>query len=301
MKHNPCTPRVLSLTLTILGLSLLTACGGGGDGSIATPVPTLTSGSITTPRYGQALVLTLNGNDLDRSMTVSSAGCAGITRSTAAPYISTATTAYYTCKVTGQGSQQFTITRGLDGSNAGSLSYTVPAPQVTMTVSDGAALAGSFVITLAPQQAPVTVDNFLDYVNAGFYDGSIFHRSIANFVIQGGGYDAPLAANATPTHKTTNPPITLEDNAGLSNTRLTVAMARLSTPVDSATSEFFINLVDNTGLDRNGAARGYAVFGSVTTGASLIDAIAAAPCVAAIVSTCLPVPNIVINSAVQTQ
>ena len=96
----------------------------------------------------------------------------------------------------------------------------------------------------------------------------------------------------------------LEDNAGLSNVRYTIAMARTSDP-DSATAQYFINLANNTGLDRNGAARGYAVFGSVTANTALVDAMAAAPCTGGQsflpVGDCLPTPNLVITSATQTR
>ena len=183
------------------------------------------------------------------------------------------------------------------------------APQVTVTVSNGVGLTGTFVITLDDTRAPLTVANFLTYVRAGFYTGTVIHRNSPGFVLQGGGYTGPLVAGGpVPTTKPTSPPIVLEDNAGLSNLRLTVAMARLSPPngpVDSATSQFFVNLANNTFLDRTATARGYAVFGTVTVGADFITAIANAPCTpwAVFLSTgeCLPTPNLTITSAVQTR
>jgi cyclophilin family peptidyl-prolyl cis-trans isomerase len=180
-----------------------------------------------------------------------------------------------------------------------------PAPQVTMKVSNGAGVSGSFVITLAPNLTPVTVANFLAYVNAGFYDGVAFHRYSPNFVLQGGGYNSGLDPNRPePQTKAAQPPIVLEDNAGLSNTRLTVAMARTTDP-DSANSQFFINLNNNLFLDRTVTARGYAVFGAVTAGADFVTAMTAAPCLPypALVgpNECTPVPNLVITSARQTQ
>lgn len=287
-------------------LPLLGACGGGGGGSgdAVSPAPTVTSATVGTPRYSRQVLLTLNGSLLDQPITVTSAGCTGISRSTTAPNISTATTAYYTCTVNSQGAQQFSVVRNADNVTLATPSYNVPVPQVTMTVSNGAAVNGSFVISLVPQQAPITVNNFLNYVNAGFYNGSIFHRLLPTFVMQAGGYDAGVAANVVPVHKTTNAAITLEDNAGLSNTNLTVSMARLGPPngsVDSATSEFFINLADNLNLNRTATTRGYAVFGSVTAGANVVTAMKAAPCVAALISECLPIPNLVITAATQTQ
>ncbi len=263
--------------------------------------PVVASASTGTPRYSQQLVLTLTGSNLDQPMTVTSTGCVNIVRSTTAPNISSATTAYYTCTVNAVGTQQFAVLRTAGNASLATPSYTVPVPQVTMTVSNGAAVSGSYVITLTPQQTPITVTNFLNYVNAGFYNNSVFHRRVTNFVLQGGGYDAPVVANAVPTHKITNAPIVLEDNAGLSNVRLSVAMARTGDP-DSATSEFFINLVDNLFLNRNGTTRGYAVFGNVTAGASVVTAMATAPCTSPnLISECLPIPNLVVTSAVQTQ
>jgi len=179
-----------------------------------------------------------------------------------------------------------------------------PPPQVTMTISNGSGVTGTLVLTLAPAQAPVTVANFLNYVNAGFYDGTAFHRHAPNFVLQGGGFAAPLSAAApAPAPKPTNPPIELEVGRGLSNTALTLAMARTNV-LNSATSQFFINLGNNAFLDT--AAGGYAVFGSITSGAEFIATMRAAPCVAWPLGPvppgdCLPVPNFVVTSARQTR
>ena len=134
---------------------------------------------------------------------------------------------------------------------------------------------GSIAFELDAEAAPVTVENFLAYVDAGFYDGqdgageTIFHRVIAGFVVQGGGY------TASGTLKDTLPAIVLESDNGLSNVRGTLAMARTGDP-DSATSQFYVNLVDNTGLDyQSPSSPGYAVFGEVVAGLDVIDDIAA--------------------------
>jgi cyclophilin family peptidyl-prolyl cis-trans isomerase len=173
-------------------------------------------------------------------------------------------------------------------------------PQVTLTIGNGAAVSGTVVITLLPEYAPQTVANFLAYVNSGFYVGSIIHRHQANFVMQGGGYASPVAATDTPTHKTTNAPIPLE--VKVSNVLGTVAMARTDVP-NSATSEFFINLSNNSFLDTS--AGGYAVFGYITdlTG---VNALKLAPCVSSTITAgtaygCLPVPNLVITAAAKTR
>ncbi len=129
---------------------------------------------------------------------------------------------------------------------------------------------GNIVIELNRQAAPVTVKNFLGYVEAGFYDGTIFHRVIPGFMIQGGGLTAEMA------EKETRDPIVNEAKNGLSNKRGTIAMARKPDP-NSATCQFFINHKDNTPLDYVANANpGYAVFGKVTEGMDVVDAIAAA-------------------------
>ena len=137
---------------------------------------------------------------------------------------------------------------------------------------------GDIVVELDAAKAPKTVDNFLQYVNSGFYNCTVFHRLVPGFVLQGGGFATPLSVSATALNspKPTNPPIVLEDNNGLSNLRWTLAMARTGLP-DSATSQFFVNLADNGATqDRAGIRRGFAVFGSITSGTEVITAAAAA-------------------------
>ncbi len=129
---------------------------------------------------------------------------------------------------------------------------------------------GTIVLELDQAKAPVTVGNFLQYVKGGFYDGTIFHRVIPNFMIQGGGMTADLQ------QKPTREAIVNESSNGLLNKRGTIAMARTNEP-NSATSQFFINLVDNSFLDKAGAQDGvgYGVFGKVVEGMKVVDAIAA--------------------------
>ena len=127
---------------------------------------------------------------------------------------------------------------------------------------------GLFTVQLFDKQAPVSVENFLKYVDEGFFDGTIFHRVIAGFMVQGGGLTADLK------NKRGHAPIKNEAANGLKNKRGTLAMARTN-DVDSATSQFFINLVDNDFLDHKGASSyGYAVFGRVDSGMDVVDAIA---------------------------
>lgn len=128
---------------------------------------------------------------------------------------------------------------------------------------------GNIGIELNRAKAPATVDNFVKYVKEGFFDGTIFHRVIPDFMIQGGGF--------TPdgSQKRTRQPIKLESKNGLKNTKGTIAMARTNDP-DSATSQFFINLIDNSFLNAGPGNQGYAVFGAVTTGIETVNTIAAA-------------------------
>jgi cyclophilin family peptidyl-prolyl cis-trans isomerase len=126
---------------------------------------------------------------------------------------------------------------------------------------------GTIEIELDSKNAEVTVLNFIGYVKDGFYDGTVFHRVIPGFMIQGGGF------TQDGTEKPTNDPIELESDNGLKNVRGAIAMARTSVP-DSATSQFFINLVDNEFLDHRPGNDGYAVFGSVVKGMDVVDAIA---------------------------
>jgi cyclophilin family peptidyl-prolyl cis-trans isomerase len=131
--------------------------------------------------------------------------------------------------------------------------------------------AGRIVIELLVDAAPITTANFLDYVNAGFYDGTVFHRVIPGFVVQGGGYGPDLGRKAT------RAPIRNEADNGLENTRGTLSMARTQDP-NSATSQFFINLSDNAYLDHHAPTLqgwGYAVFARVKDGMDVVDRIAA--------------------------
>lgn len=126
---------------------------------------------------------------------------------------------------------------------------------------------GRIVIELFPEAAPLSVENFLRYVDSGHYEGVLFHRVIAGFMIQTGGYDYVLL------EKETNAPVKNEAGNGLRNVRGAVALARTQDP-DSATSQFFINVADNAFLDGDGPKTGYAVFGRVVEGMPVVDQIA---------------------------
>ncbi len=139
------------------------------------------------------------------------------------------------------------------------------SPQVQVVTS-----LGSFTIELNTERAPLTVAQFLKYVDQGFYSGTIFHRAIPNFVIQGGGYDADYKLKGNPT-KVVN-----ESGNGLTNQRSTVGLARPPEP-HAGDVQFYVNLNDNAALDPNQARWGYAVFGKVVQGMDVVDQIANVP------------------------
>jgi peptidylprolyl isomerase/peptidyl-prolyl cis-trans isomerase B (cyclophilin B) len=143
-----------------------------------------------------------------------------------------------------------------------------PNPRVLIETTKG-----NITVELFPRNAPKSVDNFLGYVKSGFYDGTLFHRVIPGFMIQGGGMTADMA------EKPKGAPIPNEAENGLKNLRGTLAMARTADP-NSATSQFFINVADNPFLDHRGKSYdtwGYAVFGRVVAGMDVVDAIVAVP------------------------
>ena len=173
-----------------------------------------------------------------------------------------------------------------------SLAFAQPAPKPATKAAEPAKVAapaaapvagqhvvlhtsqGDITLELYPDKAPKTVDNFLQYANSGFYAGTVFHRVIPNFMIQGGGFTKELQL------KRTRAPIHNEANNGLSNLKYTVSMARTGDP-HSAAAQFFINLVDNKRLDytgdANGLTWGYCVFGKVIKGTDVVDKIGAVP------------------------
>lgn len=149
---------------------------------------------------------------------------------------------------------------------------------------------GNIKIELFPKEAPFTVKNFLEYVRDGYYNGTVFHRVIPGFMIQGGGFMADMKM------KQTGRPVKNEAGNGLKNDRGTVAMARTSDP-DSATSQFFINVVNNDGLNRPMPdGYGYAVFGKVVEGMDVVDKIAAVKTGSKMFFQDVPVTPVVIKS-----
>jgi peptidyl-prolyl cis-trans isomerase A (cyclophilin A) len=258
--------------LVVIGLA---ACGG------------LEKTDITPDRlmYGKLATFTVNGPNLDKGITFNAPSCSGIAEvvASAAP-----TQKVYTCTPAVTGPMTVAVVGG--GVVLRSMTLTIAVPQVTLATS-----LGDMVMELDPVKAPLSVNNFLQYVNSGFYSKLLFHRVISGFMIQAGGFDATLAA------VNTRPPITLESNNGLINLRGTLAMARTDVP-NSGTSQFYINVIDNPPLDYVSATQpGYAVFGKVVTGMAVADAIGAVPTGVRNGMNDVPLTDVVILSATQTQ
>jgi cyclophilin family peptidyl-prolyl cis-trans isomerase len=297
-------------TLAVVTLAALTACGGGGGDSSPATVSTM---SVAATKYGKPALVTVNGTHLG-NLSLTAPGCKNVTRLTAAPTASTDTTAFFSC--TPSGAYTSTISATSQGATISSQPLTVLPPIVQMTVSGGGggSVNGTIVFKLFGDKAPITVDNFLAYVNAGFYDGTdtkgatIFHRIVPGFVAQGGGFTATTSGTLPAAKATPFAPIALELTGG-SNVQWTAAMARTADD-NSATSQFFFNLVNNAAsLDKSSATDGYAVFADVSASSTVIQSIAAAsPCTALLSAglpltdgSCVPVPNVTITSATQTQ
>ena len=247
---------LLSATAALLLTTLLSACGG----STGFP-PVVTAVKVQSISYGRTATVYLGGKDLRSSLVVDTGGAC-----TNPIFAASSTTdlLVLNCVPKTVGDIPLTI-KTTAGEVVYSTTITVPKPQVTLVTSKG-----TMTLELDPTNAPISTNNFLSYVASGFYKDTLFHRVISGFVVQGGGYTIGMVKRTA-----TAGPIELESNKGLSNLRGTLAMARTNVP-NSATSEFFVNLVDNLALDyKNAANPGYAVFGTVVQGMDVVDAIAA--------------------------
>jgi cyclophilin family peptidyl-prolyl cis-trans isomerase len=273
--------RVLGIALLAL-VSLLSACGG----STGFP-PVITGVKVQTLKYGNTATVYLGGKDLRSSITVESNG--GCTNPSFASN-STTDTLVLNCVVKLVGDVPLTF-KAEDGSVIYTTTLTVPKPQVTLFTTKG-----TVVLELDPSTAPISSNNYLSYVSKGFYTSTLFHRVISGFMIQGGGYTTGMVKKTGQAAA-----IELESNKGLSNLRGTLAMARTDV-FNSATSEFFINVVDNTFLDyKTEASPGYAVFGKVVQGMDVVDAIVAQPTGVSNGFADVPLTDVVISLALQTQ
>jgi cyclophilin family peptidyl-prolyl cis-trans isomerase len=300
---TPCPPRALrlaSLCLGLCALAVLAACGGGGGSPDPTPLAAVTSATISAGRFGSSAFVQVSGTNLDNGLTVSSSECTNLTLLAAAPYVSSATIAYYSCTVARM-SGAVLFEQKSSGATLATAPFTVSSlPQVQMSFTGP--VSGSVVINLAADKVPVTVVNFLRYVNAQRYDGLIIHRVAVPSplyplgIVQGGGY-GPTNTTTFGAHVAQYAPIPLNIDATLHNTPGTIAMASSAAP-NSATSEFYFNVQDNSAY-LDGV---YAVFGSLNQPAdiALLQAMQSTACTAYMADgSCLPIPNVVSKTVVQ--
>ena len=273
---------LLSATAALLLTTLLSACGGSTGFT-----PVITAVKVQSISYGRTATVYLGGKDLRSSLVVDTGGAC--TNTSFAPS-STTDLLVLNCVPKTVGDIPLTL-KTAEGEVVYTTIITVPKPQVTLVTTKG-----TMTLELDPTKAPISTNNFLSYVASGFYKDTLFHRVIAGFVVQGGGYTTGMVKRTA-----TAGPIELESNKGMSNLRGTLAMARTNVP-NSATSEFFINLVDNTSLDyKNAANPGYAVFGKVVQGMDLVDAIASEPTGVSRGFADVPLADVVVTLAIQSR
>jgi len=276
-------PLTLLKLFTFLSLAcMLSACGGVNDFA-----PVVTGVKVQSAQYGRTATIYLGGKDLRSNLLVDTSGAC--TNPTFASNSNT-DTLVLNCVVAKTGDFSLVV-QTAEGAAIYSTTVNIPLPQVALITAKG-----SITVELDPTLAPISTNNFLSYVNKGFYRDTLFHRVIPNFVVQGGGYTTGLVKKTEQ-----SAPIELESNKGLSNVRGSLAMARTNLP-NSATSEFYINLVNNVSLDyKNAANPGYAVFGKVVQGMDVVDAIAAEPTGVVGGFSDVPLADITLSLALQTK
>ena len=302
-------------SFTLGALTTVTqALAGEGAVAAADPLPEVPGKA----KFGQLTTITVTGANVNQGLDVSSSSCSQMSLSTSPPWVSSATQAYYRCKAErASGLTQAVVARASDLTDVlASPLFIIPTPQVTLKMTRGTGTSavplGNVVITLAPSETPQTVNNFLGYVNAGFYNGTIFELIAKTLApaptptLMLGGSFLPTSGSPPPQRKATNAPIALEVSRGLTNLQWTVGMDQPTGSADSATSGFYINLVDNPQLDPGLGSAGFAVFGNIdndaASGRAVLTQMANSSCaVAAQFSECLASPNLVIESAVQTR
>lgn len=268
----------------VLGLLALGGCGGNGGSW-----PVVMDVQADRLMYSQTSQFTLIGQSLDMDFSVSARNCKGLVLVPGG----TAMSKTVSCTINATGAAAVGIEATLaDGTVLLTKTFDVPAPQVTLSTS-----LGTMVVELNPAVVPLTVNNFLQYVNDRFYDGTLFHRiySAGISVVQGGWLTAVPAVQTG-----LRAPIALEVGKGLSNLRGTIGMAR-SNQLDTATatSQFYFNVTDNVALDT--ANGGYAVFGRLVSGLDVMDAISRVPTTTQYGLSNFPTSSIVITSAAQTR
>ncbi len=277
--------RVLLLGPMIFGMA---ACGGGNEGVLVSTM------SASSAAFSKTMTVTVLGSGLDRGLQVRvDSGCVDVVELEGGDSL----TRRFTCKVVDVGPMTIRA-QNASSLDVARLQVNVPEPEVVMVIQGVDATAVPITLRLDPKRMPKTAINFLEYVNAGFYRSTLFHRVIESFVVQGGGYTSGPRVKAP-----TQAPIALEVNTQLSNLRGTIAMARTGDP-NSATSQFFINVNDNPSLDYQGPDQpGYAVFGVVVEGMDLIDRLSRVPVRVDLATglTHLPRTNVTVVNAIQAK
>jgi len=275
---------MLALTrFSLIGLlgTGLVACSGSSESTN----PVIDRIVLENVRYGQTGRFVIQGKNLDQEFSVSLSKCTGLSVAEGG----SASTKTITCSVSATGAA--TVFASYQNQQIYSQSFFVPEPQVVMKTS-----LGEITVELNPSAAPITVRNFLDYVNDSFYNNTVIHRIEKGFVAQGGWLDLTPAIKSP-----TRAAITLESNNGLSNLKGTISMARTNEP-NSATTQFYFNLAYNTGLDyAQGVRDGYAVFGKVIQGLSVVDAIGQVPIANRYGLATFPATDVVVTEIKQTQ
>jgi peptidyl-prolyl cis-trans isomerase A (cyclophilin A) len=270
--------RILFLISTVF---IFTSCGGGNNTPLKPPV--IQSSNLF---YGVKATFFVGVTALNDGIQFSASNCSNFASVNSPNPLYLA----YSCTVTKTGDLIF-LAKDTAGNEITSKTFSVPMPQVNMVTS-----LGSVVLELNPNLAPLSVNNFLQYVQDGFYTNTIFHRVIPNFVAQAGGFTTGMVTKA-PTYAAIN----LESQNGLLNVKGSLAMARTSDP-NSATSQFFVNLIDNAFLNYSSdASPGYTVFGRVLSGQDVIDKMATIPTATVNAYSDVPTSDITITSMLRTQ
>jgi peptidyl-prolyl cis-trans isomerase A (cyclophilin A) len=282
--QGPTAVRRAASALALLGaVAVLPGCGGGGDA----PPPVSSIGVEGVVAYSKKLTLVVDGTGLETgNVSITTQGCLGLaTLPGGSPERQR-----IACTVTGVAEVKV-MAKAADGTELLARSFAVPQPRVELQTT-----LGPVVLALFPDKAPLTVFNFLNYVNSGFYNQTLFHRVAPNFVVQGGGYDSNLAVKPP-----TAAPIALESANGLLNLRGTLGMVRGATG-QSATAEFYVNLQDNSGLNYVDVANpGYAVFARVSDGLPVFDTLQQVPTGTVGRLLNVPLTPVVLTQAVQLQ
>jgi peptidyl-prolyl cis-trans isomerase A (cyclophilin A) len=285
-------------SFTIGAPTLLAAAIAGKDAVAPDPL----TGQVEVPgtaKYSQAMTVEVTGENVNQGLVFDSPDCTGMALSTAPPLVSTSTKAYYTCRATALHlTNQVAISLAGDPSVVLAPRFNVPPPQVTLSMAtvdpsnSSKTALGDVIISVDPGLAPVAANNFLDYVNSGFYNGTIFHNVQTLPALIEAGRFAPTTGAPTPTQKAASAALAPELPARPSSyVKWTLAMSRNTAPADGP-ARFIVNMADN---DLGSAS---AVFGTITAGQAFVQTIAGS-CAGQL--QCLPVPNFTIDRAVQTR